>query len=380
MAGGAGPRALVALVRRNRRRYGGYLVHVGMAVLFVGRRGVVGLPGQARRAARRARRAGRRLRGHLRQPTAATRWRRTGGSSGSTSARGCACRDGKRRRDAATERSYFPSAGGRPRPARALLRGRGDERGRPAGRRAARRLDGGAPDLRKLEPIMKEGDKVFAAARETSTRASALLLARRCAASTRSYADAAARDVPPDRLADGHLDLDRRADRLPRRPDRALAVAARRARGPPPTGASGPRGARLRLIDFLVILVVLALVVLLVSGPLRARRARGGDRGRRARRARGRARRQVPRDPRRRARPPDRQALRGRLARARPRAARRGRRHPTAPRRVSTLQPPARSSVPRCMRRTLILCAGALLIAATRERARGSTRRSPRPT
>ena len=30
------PMALVNLVRRNRRRYGGYLVHVGIAVLFVG--------------------------------------------------------------------------------------------------------------------------------------------------------------------------------------------------------------------------------------------------------------------------------------------------------------------------------------------------------
>jgi cytochrome c-type biogenesis protein CcmF len=30
------PRALVGLVRRNRRRYGGYLVHAGIAVLFVG--------------------------------------------------------------------------------------------------------------------------------------------------------------------------------------------------------------------------------------------------------------------------------------------------------------------------------------------------------
>ena len=30
------PRALVSLVRRNRRRYGGYLVHVGVSVLFVG--------------------------------------------------------------------------------------------------------------------------------------------------------------------------------------------------------------------------------------------------------------------------------------------------------------------------------------------------------
>jgi cytochrome c-type biogenesis protein CcmF len=36
MAGEAGPVALVALVRRNRRRYGGYIVHIGIAVLFVG--------------------------------------------------------------------------------------------------------------------------------------------------------------------------------------------------------------------------------------------------------------------------------------------------------------------------------------------------------
>jgi len=36
MADEAPPTALVALVRRNRRRYGGYIVHVGIAVLFVG--------------------------------------------------------------------------------------------------------------------------------------------------------------------------------------------------------------------------------------------------------------------------------------------------------------------------------------------------------
>jgi cytochrome c-type biogenesis protein CcmF len=36
MAGEAVPLALVSLVRRNRRRYGGYVVHVGIAVLFVG--------------------------------------------------------------------------------------------------------------------------------------------------------------------------------------------------------------------------------------------------------------------------------------------------------------------------------------------------------
>src|SRR3712207_3049047 len=36
MTGEALPLALVSLVRRNRRRYGGYLVHLGMALLFVG--------------------------------------------------------------------------------------------------------------------------------------------------------------------------------------------------------------------------------------------------------------------------------------------------------------------------------------------------------
>jgi len=36
MSGEPAPLALVSLVRRNRRRYGGYLVHVGVAVLFIG--------------------------------------------------------------------------------------------------------------------------------------------------------------------------------------------------------------------------------------------------------------------------------------------------------------------------------------------------------
>ncbi|MBV9165640.1 MAG: heme lyase CcmF/NrfE family subunit [Solirubrobacterales bacterium] len=36
MAGESAPVALVALVRRNRRRYGGYIVHAGLAVLLVG--------------------------------------------------------------------------------------------------------------------------------------------------------------------------------------------------------------------------------------------------------------------------------------------------------------------------------------------------------
>ena len=36
MAGESVPVALLALIRRNRRRYGGYIVHLGIAVLFIG--------------------------------------------------------------------------------------------------------------------------------------------------------------------------------------------------------------------------------------------------------------------------------------------------------------------------------------------------------
>jgi cytochrome c-type biogenesis protein CcmF len=36
MAGERAPVALLALVRRNRRRYGGYIVHIGIAVIFIG--------------------------------------------------------------------------------------------------------------------------------------------------------------------------------------------------------------------------------------------------------------------------------------------------------------------------------------------------------
>ena len=61
--------ALVALVRRNRRRYGGYIVHVGIAVLFVGVAASSSFQ-HAVRARARARPVGprRRLHGPLRAP------------------------------------------------------------------------------------------------------------------------------------------------------------------------------------------------------------------------------------------------------------------------------------------------------------------------
>jgi cytochrome c-type biogenesis protein CcmF len=36
MTGEAIPLAFLTLIRRNRRRYGGYVIHFGMAVLFIG--------------------------------------------------------------------------------------------------------------------------------------------------------------------------------------------------------------------------------------------------------------------------------------------------------------------------------------------------------
>ena len=50
MTGEAPPAALVGVVRRNRRRYGGYIVHIGIARAVHRRRGVVGVQARARRA------------------------------------------------------------------------------------------------------------------------------------------------------------------------------------------------------------------------------------------------------------------------------------------------------------------------------------------
>ena len=100
---------MVALVRRNRRRYGGYIVHVGIAVLFVGvaassafqrARDVQPRPGQTERV------GGYEIR-YVAPPRGSTP-RATGGSSGSTSARcsTCAATAGETLRP---ERGYYPS-------------------------------------------------------------------------------------------------------------------------------------------------------------------------------------------------------------------------------------------------------------------------------
>ncbi len=60
-------RAVVSLVRRNRRRYGGYIVHAGMALLFIGIAGSSALPARQRRQPQAGSDdAQRPVRGHLR--------------------------------------------------------------------------------------------------------------------------------------------------------------------------------------------------------------------------------------------------------------------------------------------------------------------------
>ena len=118
------------------------------------------------------------------------------------------------------------------------------------------------------------------------------------------------------------------ADRVLRRGDRALA---RRRRRPPPGdgGRPGPRGTRARARVTTGVEIVLVAVAGGDRGardraPLRRRRPSRDAADGRARRPRGGPRREVRRDPRRRDGLPDRQALRGRLARAGPPAAARG--------------------------------------------------------
>ena len=133
MSDDAAPGALVNLFRRNRRRYGGYLVHVGRRGAVRRRRGLVGLPARDRRAARpRARPRAGRLRVHLRQPTASL----ANGRMSDRRRRGARRAQGRQaHNDAAHRARLLPLARRRPvRGDRALLRRRGDQRGRPAGR------------------------------------------------------------------------------------------------------------------------------------------------------------------------------------------------------------------------------------------------------
>ena len=203
-----------------------------------------------------------------RRPT--SRRRATGGWSRSTSAPSCGCaRDGKAVGTLRTERSFFPSADPALGPGLALLRGRGDERGRAARRAAPRRLERGRAE--RARPAHADRARATRCSPTPPTscppteREIALGAgARRAHALLRG--EPAARDVPADRLAAGELDLDRRADRVRGRADRALAARAarRRGRSRPATPRAWRKSSAARSLD-----------VRAGPGGLRRRRARG---------------------------------------------------------------------------------------------------------
>ena len=252
LAGGSWPAALGRLVSRNRRRYGGYIVHIGVAIAFVAvaasssfqtSRDIRMLPGDTTR--------GRGLHGHLR-----ARVHERGRGGGTAHVRG---RAEHRSRGRAIRPDPVPELllGPLGRHAGVVLRGRGHQRGRALGRRGRGPLDRDAarPDLggrlhcrrrpqdrpdhaagrrRDARPERTRGRRADAPDRRGSRPVSGN---RRAEPPKPLRRGRAAGRLPDQREPDGHLDLDRRGNGRDRRP--AGRVAGGR-------GASQPRFGRTR--------------------------------------------------------------------------------------------------------------------------------------
>src|SRR3954454_16164637 len=163
MSGGSVPRALVTLVQRNRRRYGGYLVHAGVAILFVGIAASSSFQ-QARDvklSAGQSARVGDSTLTYMR-PTS----RLVAAGNGRLEridfgADMRVARDGKVLETLHTHRSYYPSVGPMLGPVSRFFEGETESQ---VG------LDAGfsrdvwtavAPDTALLRPVIRQGDKVF---------------------------------------------------------------------------------------------------------------------------------------------------------------------------------------------------------------------------
>jgi cytochrome c-type biogenesis protein CcmF len=157
MTGEAPPAALVSLVRRNRRRYGGYTVHAGVAVLFVGvaassafqsARDVRMSPGQTARVG-----------GYdvtYVRPTATLASEKV--SLGAVLA---LRKDGKRVGELRTTRGYYPSMSEGQGPVSAYFNGNATSE---VGLRAGMRRDvwtAVQPDLQSFQGLIREADQRF---------------------------------------------------------------------------------------------------------------------------------------------------------------------------------------------------------------------------
>ena len=289
MAQEAAPVALLALVRRNRRRYGGYIVHIGMAVLFIG----VAASSSFQHASELGLAGPVHARGRLHDPLRAPH-----GDDHAQVRRGPHGLDPQPRRGARRDQARTPRRHAAPE--RGLLRLRGSQPGigrkpdrRPAGQprehgrgRHARRVDRDPAEHRNPSPAEDREGRQSDAATGRGRGGDRLPGPRLPAAS-------AAGAVPLHRLAARDVDLDRRPDRVRWRPDRDLAGAERRAppraacaRAPAPRTAwrapergmarSCPRrpdrGLWMSVLVVVLTLLLVAVVVLVISAPLRAAR------------------------------------------------------------------------------------------------------------
>jgi len=194
MSGDAAPRALVQLVRRNRRRYGGYLVHAGVSVLFIGiaasssfqdEKEVLLKPGQTATVGA--------YEVTYVKPTADLKAAPNGRLEKiDFGARLRVTRDGEKVADMTTVKSYFPSLAPFLGPISRFFEG---EATSEVGLQAGWRRDiwtAIAPDIGSLRPRIEEGDKVFSGANLSPEQRDAFL-GQALTGLTRSYAN----DPPP---------------------------------------------------------------------------------------------------------------------------------------------------------------------------------------
>jgi cytochrome c-type biogenesis protein CcmF len=164
MSGGSIPGALFALIKRNRRRYGGYTVHTGMAVLFLGIAASSSFQdeNQLRLSAGQTAAVGGYEVTYVR-PTAQLVTAPNGRLERiDFGAQLRISRDGKPAGELHTHKSYFPSSAPMLGPISRFFEG---EATSEVGLRAGLKRDLWSavdPDIERLRPVIEKGDEVFA--------------------------------------------------------------------------------------------------------------------------------------------------------------------------------------------------------------------------